>query len=100
MGGHGPKVLARVAQYCDGWMPIAFQAPRMAADLAELRRLTAEAGRDPKSIAISVFWAPADRKAIDEYEALGIERVLFGIPAEGEKAALEALDGYAALARG
>jgi probable F420-dependent oxidoreductase len=100
MGGHGPKVLARVAQYCDGWMPISFQAPKMAEDLAELRRLTAEAGRDPKSISISVFWAPPDRKLIDAYEALGIERVLFGIPAEGEKAALDALDAFAALARG
>jgi hypothetical protein len=47
-----------------------------------------------------VFWAPPDRKLIDAYEALGIERVLFGIPAEGEKAALDALDAFAALARG
>lgn len=99
LGGAGPKVLARVAQYCDGWMPIAQEPPKLAADIAELRRLTAQAGRDPKSIEVSVFWAQPDRKVIDAYEKAGVARVLFGIPPDGEKAALDALDAYAALAR-
>ena len=99
MGGHGPKVLARVAEFCDGWMPIGFLAAKLAEDIRSLRRLASERGRDPKSLEISVFWAPAERAVIDEYEAAGVDRVLFGIPPDGDKAALDALDSFAKLIR-
>jgi len=98
LGGHGPKALARVVRYCDGWMPISMRV-NLGDQIAELRELARKAGRDPKSISISVFWAPADRQTIDGYEALGVERVIFALPVLPREKALPLLDGYAKLIR-
>jgi probable F420-dependent oxidoreductase len=97
LGGHGRKVLERVAEYGDGWMPIGFMASKLAGDIQTLHALARDRGRDPKGLEVSVFWAPAERKAIDEYAAAGVNRVLFGIPPDGDKAAFDALDQYARL---
>jgi hypothetical protein len=48
-------------------------------------------GRD----SVSVFWAPADRAAIDGYTKLGVERVIFALPPESREKVLPILDQYA-----
>jgi len=63
----------------------------IAEDIAESQK------RDPKSISISVFWAPPDRGAIDGYAKLGVERVIFALPSESRETVLPMLDGYARL---
>jgi probable F420-dependent oxidoreductase len=98
LGGHGPKALARVARYCDGWMPISMMA-NLQGEIAELRTLAQKAGRDPKSISISVFWAPPDRETIDGYEALGVERVIFALPPAPRDEVMPLLDSHAKLVR-
>ena len=50
LGGHGPRALRRVVDYCDGWMPISVRAGDLAVQLEELQRIAREKGRDPKSI--------------------------------------------------
>jgi probable F420-dependent oxidoreductase len=86
MGGQGSKALRGVIEYCDGWMPIPARIAELGAQIAELRRLAAEAGRDPKSISVTVFWGQPDRTAIDKYEQAGVERVIFLLPpAEADK---------------
>src|SRR2546428_32947 len=60
LGGHGPRALARVVDYCDGWLPISVRAGDLEAGMAELRRLASEKGRDPRSISVSVYGAPMD----------------------------------------
>jgi probable F420-dependent oxidoreductase len=98
LGGHGPKALARVVRYCDGWMPISMMA-NLQGEIAELRTLAQEAGRDPQSISISVFWAPPDRETIDGYEAIGIERVIFALPPAPRDEVMPILDSHAKLVR-
>jgi probable F420-dependent oxidoreductase len=98
LGGHGPKALARVVRYCDGWMPISMMA-NLQGEIAELRTLAQKAGRDPQSISISVFWAPPDRDTIDGYEALGIERVIFALPPAPRDEVMPLLDSHAKLVR-
>jgi probable F420-dependent oxidoreductase len=98
LGGHGPKALARVVRYCDGWMPISMMA-NLQGEIAELRTLAQKAGRDPKSISISVFWAPPDRDTIDGYEAIGIERVIFALPPAPRDEVMPLLDSHAKLVR-
>src|SRR5512133_2994057 len=50
-GGHVERTLERIAKFGDGWMPNAYPPDQSALDiLAQLRRLTEQAGRDPKQI--------------------------------------------------
>ncbi|HSD11404.1 MAG TPA: LLM class F420-dependent oxidoreductase [Candidatus Binatia bacterium] len=97
LGGHGPKALERVVRYCDGWMPISLRAGDIKAGIADLRRLAEKAGRDPRSISVSVFWAPADRQAIDGYEAIGVERAIFPLPPAPRDQVMPILDKHAKL---
>jgi probable F420-dependent oxidoreductase len=97
LGGHGEAALKRVATYCDGWLPISMMAGDLAKGIADLRRFAQEKGRDAKSISVSVFWAPADRAAIDGYTKLGVERVIFALPPESREKVLPILDQYAKL---
>jgi len=97
LGGHGEAVLKRVATYCDGWLPISMMAGDLAKGIADLRRFAQEKGRDAESISVSVFWAPADRAAIDGYTKLGVERVIFALPPESREKVLPILDQYAKL---
>jgi probable F420-dependent oxidoreductase len=97
LGGHGEATLKRVATYCDGWLPISMMAGDLPKGIADLRRFAQEKGRDAKSISVSVFWAPADRVAIDGYAELGVERVIFALPPEPREKVLPILDQYAKL---
>ena len=98
LGGHGEAALKRVVAYCDGWMPISLAAGDLKQGIATLHRIANEKGRDPKSISISLFWAPADRGAIDGYAEMGVERVIFPLPPAGPDKVLPMLDRYAQLA--
>ncbi len=99
LGGHSPQVLQRVVDYCDGWMPIGIRAPNMVEDIKDLRRRAERAGRDPQSVLISVFGAPADESALQQYRQAGVERVSFGLPSAERDKVLRLLDGYAQVAR-
>jgi hypothetical protein len=68
--------------------------------MARLERAAAEGGRDPKSLSISVFAAPADAEKLAPYRAAGIDRVLLEIPDLGRDEILRVLDKNAALTRG
>jgi probable F420-dependent oxidoreductase len=99
LGGHGEKALRRVAKYCDGWMPIAFAAGDLKSEIAELRRLAREAGREPRSIEVSIFWGQPDRGAIAQYEEAGASRVILALPPESGDGVRRLLDQYAELAK-
>ena len=100
LGGHGPRALRRVVDYCDGWLPISVRAGDLAADLADLHRIAREKGRDPASISISVYGAPMDGDALARLRELGVERAIFALPSADADAALRLLDRGAALVAG
>src|SRR6267143_4066558 len=55
-GGHHERTLERIAKWGDGWMPNAYPPDQSALDVfAQLRRLTAQAGRDPARVGIEVW---------------------------------------------
>jgi len=99
LGGHGEAALRRVVAYCDGWLPISFAAGDLQRQITDLHRIATEKGRDPGSISISVFWAPADRATIESYAKLGVDRVIFALPSEGREQLLPQLDRYAEVLR-
>ncbi len=96
-----PQGLNRIVDYCDGWCP-----PDMGIDdfrrvTAELRERCAEAGRDPRSLSISIFAVgdPEESK-LYRYRELGIDRVVLGVgreDADVKEKVLPFLDRYARL---
>jgi probable F420-dependent oxidoreductase len=97
IGSNGPRALQRVVRYCDGWLPNASRGGDLAPKVAELRRLAEQAGRDPKTISVSVFGARPDKRSLDSYEAFAAERAVMFVPPAGADKVLPLLDQYAKL---
>jgi len=99
LGGESDHTLKRVIEFCDGWFPRArgdFD-PRSA--VARLRQAALAAGRDPATLSITVFAAPADAAALAYYRDAGIERVLLEVPDLTRDEILRVLDKNAELAK-
>jgi probable F420-dependent oxidoreductase len=96
-GGESTYTLERVVQIGDGWFPRARSAERLFSGLEELTSLAARAGRDMKTISVSVFGAPGDQALLDRYRAAGITRAILRLPPEGRDTILPLLDQHAKL---
>ena len=99
LGGHTPFILDRVVEFCDGWMPIGIRAGNIVEGIKDLRQRAEKAGRDPKSISVTIFGSPADEAAVQQYRDAGVERVTFGLPPAGRDTVLPLLDRYAEFMR-
>ena len=80
LGGHTPKVLERVARTYDGWMPLVPNPESLKRNVATLRKLTAEQGRNPDSLHITAFVDPKENgPSLEElklYADAGASRVV------------------------
>jgi probable F420-dependent oxidoreductase len=99
LGGETAHTLQRVVDFCEGWLPRGRGGFDIAPGLADLTARAAKAGRDPKSISVTVFGAAPDRAALDRYRDLGVTRVTFGLPSKDREAVLPLLDQYAKYLR-
>ena len=97
LGGHGEKAFDRVIRYCDGWLPLTWVDQNIIPEIQELRERARKAGRDPKTISVTVFGAKPDAAQLAAYAEAGVERVLFGLPNAGVDKVLPALDRLANL---
>ena len=69
------------------------------ATIRELHAKAEAAGRDPRSIELSLFWAPGDADALGRFADLGIARGILAVPSIDRDAVLRMLDEYAPLVR-
>jgi len=99
LGTATPNGRQRVVDYCDGWIPIDLLIQDLPAAISDLRQRAEKAGRDPRSIPISVFWAKAEEAELRKYQSMGVERAILAVPAESRDKVLPVLDQYAELAR-
>ena len=96
IGGNGANTLQRVVRYGDGWMPIGRGAD-LKSRIEELNRLAGEAGRG--RIPVTIFAAPPRAEDIEAYAGVGVERLLFHLPAAPRDEVLPLLEKRADLAR-
>jgi len=99
MGGDGPTTFDRVVELADGWMPIVRPGRRPLDRIPELRARLERAGRDPRAVPVSMFFAPPKKPALDAFQAAGVARAIFGLPSGPRDTVLPLLDSYAALIR-
>jgi len=101
VGGAFPYAARRAIRYGDGWIP---RADRLDQDgvgvvIERFRRMVEEAGRDPASLPISIFRVPDDIERLRYCERIGIDRVVFSLPAEKADKVLPILDRWSGLKR-
>lgn len=89
-GAAGPKTIADMAEFCDGWMPLGTRHDLLG-NIEEVRRAVGEAGRDPASFEIGVFGAPKTGEALEALASAGVARAVFSMPAVEPEIVLEKL---------
>ncbi|RMD85149.1 MAG: LLM class F420-dependent oxidoreductase [Candidatus Dadabacteria bacterium] len=97
VGGAAPWALRRAVRYGNGWIPIGVR-DEVLPYIPELKRLAAEAGRDPQELAVLVYLAPPDRETLERYREAGVQAAIFGVPAAPPEQVLPMLDDYRRLA--
>jgi probable F420-dependent oxidoreductase len=99
LGGEGPLTYQRVVDYCDGWYPRGRNPEAVFSGLTEIGQRAAKAGRDMKTISVSVFGAGTDPAILDRYREAGVTRAILRLPPEGRDTVLPLLDQWAKLIR-
>jgi hypothetical protein len=100
VGGGFPHAARRAVRYGNGWIPRDDWVERDGIDvLDKFRAMAKEAGRDPAELPISLFRVPDNIERLRLYRTLGIDRVVFSLPAEKEDKILPILDRWSALKR-
>jgi probable F420-dependent oxidoreductase len=100
IGGESAYTLQRIVEIGDGWFP----RGRAGAEVvlkgkADLEARAAKAGRDVKTLAVSVFAAKPDPADVAKLAEGGVTRAIFLLPSEGRDKVLPLLDQYAKLGK-
>jgi len=99
LGGESGYTLQRVVDFCEGWFPRGRNPDAVVTGMADLKARAARAGRDMKTISVSVFGAPAERAALDRFAEIGVTRAILRLPPEGRDTVLPLLDQWTKLIR-
>jgi probable F420-dependent oxidoreductase len=99
LGGESGHTLQRVVDFCDGWFPRGRAAEAILPGLEDLKSRAARAGRDMKTLSVSIFGAKAEAAALRTYADAGITRAILRLPSEPRDTVLSLLDRYAKLIR-
>jgi len=76
LGGMAKNVLRRVVTHADGWLPNRVTPTEVEESRKKLDAMAAEAGRDPKSITISVYGQLPERDIVHALLNAGADRVV------------------------
>jgi probable F420-dependent oxidoreductase len=98
VGGAFPWAARRAIRYGDGWYPNASSGDPDDY-LPRFRRMAEEAGRDPKSLSITLGGAPEDSDRLKRFRDLGVSRVNISLPAAKADEVLPLLDRWARVVR-
>ena len=101
VGGAFPYSARRAIRYGDGWIPQAARAgySEIADMIPRFREMAREAGRDPATIEITVWFPKQDADLMKRYQELGVSRVVFNLESEKADKNLPIMDGWAKLMR-
>ena len=94
LGGNARNVLRRVIAYGDGWFPVRVSPEDVQTARATLDELAESAGRDPKSIQISVYGI-SDRDTMNRMEEAGADMVVSALGSDAGDQVLSAVEKLA-----
>jgi probable F420-dependent oxidoreductase len=88
----GPKTIADMVEFCDGWIPNARRYD-IASQIQTVRQAIAEAGRDPEGFEVTAYAARPE--LVEGLTAAGVDRIVFTMPPLGPDVVLPKLEGLA-----
>jgi probable F420-dependent oxidoreductase len=97
VGGGLPHGARRAVAYGDGWMPIGGRGGDTLAMLPEFREMLKMSGRREAEVPVTLFGVGMNGDAVKRAQDAGVDRVVFGVPAEARDKVLPLLDKGAAL---
>jgi len=97
MGGDYGAAMQRVIEFGDEWMPHPDRGGELRDRVDEFWSRCEAAGRP--HLPVTIYGAPIEPKAIDEYQSAGVTRLVFRIPAAGADVVLPELDRAAEVMR-
>ncbi|MEM7542328.1 MAG: LLM class F420-dependent oxidoreductase [Pseudomonadota bacterium] len=102
MGAYSKYVPARIAEYCDGWMPIEGLLDDIPQALADINAAMTARGRDPASLDVTVLAEIRDRtgfdpQRLDRMVEAGANRVLLPLGDHPRDESLQVLDQFASM---
>jgi probable F420-dependent oxidoreductase len=98
VGGAFPWAARRAIRYGDGWYPNA-SSGKPEEYLPRYWKMAEEAGRDRKSVPVTIGGAPEDLDQLKRFRDLGVSRAVVTLLAEGADQILPVLDRWAGLIR-
>ena len=96
LGSNSKWIPDRVAEYCDGWMPIVGRSGE--ANVRLLKEACARVGRRPEDITMALFYPPIDEAGARQRLQEGYTDFIFGLPSSTHDEVLPVLEKIAALA--
>ncbi len=101
VGGAFPYSARRAIRYGDGWIPQASRGgyTEIGDMIPEFRKMAADAGRDPASIEITVWFPKRDVDLMKRYQDLGVKRVVFSLESEKADTILPVIDAWEKVMR-
>jgi alkanesulfonate monooxygenase SsuD/methylene tetrahydromethanopterin reductase-like flavin-dependent oxidoreductase (luciferase family) len=101
VGGAFPYSARRAIRYGDGWIPQAARGgySEIADMIPRFREMAREAGRDPGTIEVTVWFPKQDADLMKRYQDLGVSRVVFNLESEKADANLPVIDALSKLMR-
>lgn len=95
LGGSSPQVFKRTVAYGNGWMPTRSTPESIRRGRAVLNELAQHAGRDPQSIEVLAYIAPAERASLQALEDAGANSAVLVLGKESEQETLAELEQLA-----
>ena len=92
LGGESDYTLRRIIEYCDGWLPRGRGGFDPVVSRQRLTTMAEDNGRDPSTLSIMVFGAPANKATLDEYREAGIDCALLQIPPDTRDESMKRLE--------
>lgn len=93
VGGGWPIAARRAVRLGDGWIPVG-DAEGALGRVPDLQAMAKQAGRDPASIEVSIYYCPPERALLERLRDGGVTRAIFGVPSEPADKVLPILDAY------
>lgn len=93
-GAAGPKTIADMVEFCDGWMPLGTRHD-LDGKLSIVRQAVEAGGRDPSAFNITAYGTKGARENVEHLIELGVDRIVFNLP---QREPAEVLDRIGNLA--